>query len=110
MGPNVTQQGVPTSWHLLQEGEAKVRLPKGIAGCTACEGPAADGRAQEGASMQCSMQRGEVIFIDEVHALTPAVANILLSALDDARLTTIDHQRGFAAEDADEIDLGGARR
>ena len=32
-----------------------------------------------------------VIFIDEVHALTPAVANILLSALDDARLTTIDN-------------------
>ncbi len=32
-----------------------------------------------------------VIFIDEVHALTPAVANTLLSALDDARLTTIDN-------------------
>lgn len=30
-----------------------------------------------------------VIFIDEVHALAPAVANILLSALDDSRLTTI---------------------
>jgi holliday junction DNA helicase RuvB len=32
-----------------------------------------------------------VIFIDEVHALPPSVANILLSALDDARLTTIDN-------------------
>ncbi len=32
-----------------------------------------------------------VIFIDEVHALPSTVANILLSALDDARLTTIDN-------------------
>ena len=32
-----------------------------------------------------------VIFIDEVHALSASVANILLSALDDARLTTIDN-------------------
>jgi Holliday junction resolvasome RuvABC ATP-dependent DNA helicase subunit len=32
-----------------------------------------------------------VLFIDEVHALPPSVANILLSALDDARLTTIDN-------------------
>jgi len=32
-----------------------------------------------------------VLFIDEVHALPPTVANILLSALDDARLTTIDN-------------------
>ena len=32
-----------------------------------------------------------VLFIDEVHALPPMVANILLSALDDARLTTIDN-------------------
>jgi Holliday junction resolvasome RuvABC ATP-dependent DNA helicase subunit len=32
-----------------------------------------------------------VVMIDEVHALTPTVANILLSALDDARLTTIDN-------------------
>jgi Holliday junction resolvasome RuvABC ATP-dependent DNA helicase subunit len=32
-----------------------------------------------------------VIFIDEVHALPTSVANILLSALDDARLTTIDN-------------------
>jgi Holliday junction resolvasome RuvABC ATP-dependent DNA helicase subunit len=32
-----------------------------------------------------------VLFIDEVHALPPAVANILLSALDDSRLTTIDN-------------------
>jgi len=32
-----------------------------------------------------------VIFIDEVHALPPAVTNILLSALDDARQTTIDN-------------------
>jgi Holliday junction DNA helicase RuvB len=32
-----------------------------------------------------------VIFIDEVHALPTTVANILLSALDDARLTTIDN-------------------
>jgi Holliday junction resolvasome RuvABC ATP-dependent DNA helicase subunit len=32
-----------------------------------------------------------VAMIDEVHALTPTVANILLSALDDARLTTIDN-------------------
>lgn len=32
-----------------------------------------------------------VIFIDEAHALSTPVANILLSALDDARLTTIDN-------------------
>jgi Holliday junction resolvasome RuvABC ATP-dependent DNA helicase subunit len=32
-----------------------------------------------------------IIFIDEVHALPTNVANILLSALDDARLTTIDN-------------------
>lgn len=32
-----------------------------------------------------------VVFIDEVHALPPSVSNILLSALDDARLTTIDN-------------------
>lgn len=32
-----------------------------------------------------------VVMIDEVHALTPTVANVLLSALDDARLTTIDN-------------------
>jgi len=32
-----------------------------------------------------------VVLIDEVHALTSSVANILLSALDDARLTTIEN-------------------
>lgn len=32
-----------------------------------------------------------VLFIDEVHALPAAVSNILLSALDDSRLTTVDN-------------------
>jgi Holliday junction resolvasome RuvABC ATP-dependent DNA helicase subunit len=32
-----------------------------------------------------------VLFIDEVHALPPSVSNLLLSALDDDRLTTIDN-------------------
>ena len=35
--------------------------------------------------------RSCILFIDEVHALPPAVSNILLSALDDSRLTTIDN-------------------
>lgn len=49
-----------------------------------------EGRLPEGTDSPIRL-RSCVLFIDEVHALPPAVSNILLSALDDRRLTTIDN-------------------
>jgi len=51
---------------------------------------ALDGRLPEGDDRPVRLLPC-IIFIDEAHALPTPVANILLSALDDARLTTIDN-------------------